>query len=258
MNSHIFTHIQSLPPLNETAKKLQQISSSEHFEPESIAKVIEKDPMVLAELLKTLNSAAFSFKQDIKSVKQAVMMLGFKPLKNLVTQITARKALDTDLEPYGITTKKFSEATVLQSQLVKKWHPGEEDADLLQLSALLQEIGMFLIANEVIKNNETSQFLSDLDMSYDLERTEKDYTGTTAALVSAKILEHWEFDETLVNLLEESASPGSNASWILKISRVAISPRFPLTERSINKAVNLAEKLNLDPEALREALESLQ
>ncbi|MGM0623785.1 MAG: HDOD domain-containing protein [Campylobacterota bacterium] len=255
--STIFTKISSLPPLSETAQKLRSISSHEDFDPQEVTKLIEKDPMLLAEVLKSLNSAAYSFKSDIKSIKQAVMLLGFKPLKNLVTQITVRKALDADLEPYGITTNQFSQSSILQAKIVTKWHPNIEDSSTLELAAMLQDIGMLLIASEVIKDNETSQFLADLDINYDTERTEKSYVDTTAATLSAEILKHWKFNEELIELIKQSSNPSSHAGWILKIARIAASPRFCLTERSINKALKLAQKTDLDPQALENVLKEI-
>lgn len=255
--STIFTKINSLPPLSETAQKLRTISNHEEFDPQEVTKLIEKDPMLLAEVLKSLNSAAYSFKTDIKSIKQAVMLLGFKPLKNLVTQITVRKALNADLEPYGITTNQFSQSSILQAKIVTMWHPGIEDTSMLELAAMLQDIGMLLIASEVIKNNETSQFLADLDINYDTERTEKSYVETTAATLSAEILKHWNFNTQLIELIEQSTNPSGNEGWILKISRIGASPRFCLSERSINRAVNLATKTNLDPQKLEETLKAL-
>lgn|GEM_PF-3389397 len=255
--STIFTKISSLPPLSETAQKLKAISNHEEFDPQEISKLIEKDPMLLAEVLKSLNSAAYSFKTDIKSIKQAVMLLGFKSLKNLVTQITVRKALNADLEPYGITTTQFSQSSIYQAKIVAAWHPGVGDSSLLELAAMLQDVGILLIANEIIKNNETSQFLADLDINYDTERTEQSYVGTTAASLSAEILKHWKFNEKLIQSIECSVNPSSNEGWILKISRVAASPRFCLSERSINKAVALAEKTNLDAQKLQSVLAGL-
>ncbi len=257
MSSSIFTNISSLPPLSETAQKLRAIRSSEDFDPAEISAYMEKDPMLLAEVLKTLNSAAYTFKADIKSIRQAIMLLGFKPLKNLVTQITIRKALDADLEPYGITTKEFSRSSVLQATIVKKWHPKVENADLLELAAMLQDVGMLLIANELLKNNESSQFLADLDINYDTERTERSYVDTTAAELSAEILKHWNFDASLIALIEGSVNPSTPQDWILKISRIAASPRFCLTQRSINKAIKLAEKNDLDPHLLETTLKEL-
>jgi len=55
----IQTKIESLPPLPESIQQIENIRISELATPDDLLNIIERDPMVTANVLKIANSAAF-------------------------------------------------------------------------------------------------------------------------------------------------------------------------------------------------------
>ena len=70
--------------------KLRLISevNSSSFDIDSIENIIKSDPVLTLRLLKYLNSAYFSFRSEIKSIHQAIAMLGPKRIKRWTTVVT--------------------------------------------------------------------------------------------------------------------------------------------------------------------------
>ena len=56
MNDAIYKSIKSLPPLDETIMKIQQICSSEDSDIAELIGVIHQDPMLTANILRSANS----------------------------------------------------------------------------------------------------------------------------------------------------------------------------------------------------------
>ena len=69
---------------------------------EQLAKDIQTDVSISYRLLTYLNSAAFSFTQPIKSIKQAIVLMGWKQLRNWLRVIVL-----TDMQPKGKASELF-------------------------------------------------------------------------------------------------------------------------------------------------------
>jgi len=120
-NVHIVKRISSLPPLPQTVTEIEKAYADPNVDAKKIARIIEKDPMVVADLLKTLNSAFYGLRKEITSVEQAVALLGMKSVKDLVINLSLRNMLRTDLSPYGITSETFAKVSQFQSFLAQRW-----------------------------------------------------------------------------------------------------------------------------------------
>jgi putative nucleotidyltransferase with HDIG domain len=76
-----------LPPLPavvmELLKEIQNTSSSAN----TVADIAANDPSLAASLLRAVNSAAFGLSQKVNSVSQAVSLLGFKSVRNMVVRL---------------------------------------------------------------------------------------------------------------------------------------------------------------------------
>ncbi|WP_028388222.1 EAL and HDOD domain-containing protein [Legionella fairfieldensis] len=80
--------------LMELISRLQQPDT----DLDSVVELIQNDPMLSYQLLKVVNSAAFSGYQAIESIQQAVMRLGVLNLKNWVTVLSMTKVSNKPIE----------------------------------------------------------------------------------------------------------------------------------------------------------------
>ncbi|MBU1004030.1 MAG: HDOD domain-containing protein [Proteobacteria bacterium] len=86
------------------ASRFNLLKAIEQKDPdfESLAKDIQTDVSISYRLLTYLNSAAFSFAQPIHSIKQALVLLGWKQLRSWLRVIVL-----TDLQPKGKSPELF-------------------------------------------------------------------------------------------------------------------------------------------------------
>lgn len=263
MKESIIRQINMLPPLPKSVHEIEKVYANESATASDMAKIIEKDPMITANILKSINSPYYGLGAKITSVHQAVSLLGMSVTRGLVLQNSIRKLLDMDMEPYNITPEEFAAISNLQSTLMLRWYSqiDKKKLEKLFLSSLLQEMGKIVIANEVIQEELVYQFRSDIKMSDDIAAVERSYVGTTTAAVSAEIFEYWGFERMMIDSIrysddyQEAPSEVLEYALALHVVKTAIPVNFPLYEKSINKALGIAKREGLDEKLLKSAIE---
>ncbi|WP_457596179.1 HDOD domain-containing protein [Hydrogenimonas sp.] len=265
INSQLVKRISSLPPLPQTVTELEKAFADPNVDVKTVAGIVQKDPMVVADLLKLLNSAFYGLRKEISSVEQAVALLGMKSVKDLVINLSLRNMLRTDLSPYAIDSETFAKVSEFQSLFAQKYMRAVNPAKVerIRLLALLQEIGKIVIADELIREEEAALFKAELEAGWDLREIERNYIGATTAEVSAAMLRHWEFDERIADLIQWADQPNQadgdtrEEAWVLRLANEAVSVREPLGPKCQKRAKVLAAKAGLPEESLEETLAEL-
>ncbi len=265
MNNSITDSIKSLPPLSKTIIDINKI----HVDPEAsimdLAKVVEHDPMIIANLLKAANSPLYGFSKEIRNASQAVSLFGMSMTRSIAISNAVRKLLNVDMQPYGITSEKFAEISELQSTLMMNCYKqiDKNKAEKLYLAAFLQETGKILIANSIIQNDETTAFYSEIELSNNIAQVEKTYMQMTSSDISAQIFEHWNFDEEFVSMIKYADNPQSAPSKIkefstaLNIVKSIVPVNKPFSETSINIGLKKASDAGYNHELLEDAVDDI-
>lgn len=262
MLEEIAERIKALPPLPKSFYQMNLVCQDANASVADLAKVIEEDPMMVANLLKVANSPLYSFRREIKNITQAVSLFGMSTTRSLVTDMSIKKLLNVDMAPYGVTPEEFASISGLQSALMLHWYAKVDSSktDFLFLAALLQETGKILIADEIVKNNEVYQFRSEIENSHNIADVEKMFVQMTSSEVAGLIFKHWKFEDKMVKSIEYTDALGVAPREIrpfalaLKVVKTAIPMNAPLSERSINLALNILEKENMDKQVFLDAI----
>lgn len=136
-----------LPSLPEVALRVRQLTSSENCTLDSLAHEINKDAAIAARLLKVANSAALSRGSSIRSVKQAIMNLGFSLVRSLVTQLAILQTMQS-----GYDSKRLQGFVASSLQISSLCHSlaipfNHLDPELAALAGLLHDIGKLPLRN---------------------------------------------------------------------------------------------------------------
>ncbi len=265
MEKSIVESVKSLPPLSKTILDINEVYADEDASLQDLVKVIERDPMIVANLLKVANSPLYSFGREIKSISQAVSLFGMGMTRNITLGNSVRKLLNVDMQPYGISSIKFTEISNMQAMLIYKWYKkiDAKKAEKLYLCAFLQETGKILIASSVIQENETISFQSEVETSYKLSMVEKSYVGVTAAEVSSELFKHWGFDSEFVDALKYSDNPSEASqkvqelSTALNIVKTIVPINQPFSDTSIRFGLKMAEDAGYDKTLLESAIHEI-
>ncbi|WP_281950585.1 HDOD domain-containing protein [Nitrosophilus kaiyonis] len=266
MKESIIKKIRSLPPLPKTIDEFERAYNDPNVSLEKIADILEKDPMIVANILKRVNSPYYGLRKEITDLSHAISLLGLSEVKGVVLQNSIKKLLNIDMEPYGVSAEEFANISHLQSHLMYRWYRKVDSRKLkiLSLASLLQEMGKIVIADEIIKDDLVYPFRSEIETTDDIASVENSFVGTTTAEVTAEMFDYWGFDKFFVESIRYSDNfKDANEevyeySRALNIVKTAIPVNKPFKESSINKAINIAKSENMDTDFLIDAIESLK
>ncbi|MDD5156759.1 HDOD domain-containing protein [Sulfurimonas sp.] len=265
MKTSIADSIKSLPPLSTTILEVNRIYADDSSTISEMAKAIEKDPMIVANILKTASSPLYNFSKEITSVAQAVSLFGMSMTRSIVVGNSIRKLLNVDMQPYRITSEEFARISSLQAALMLRWYKkvDAKKAEKLYLAAFLQETGKIIIASEIIQQDEMTSFASEIENSNNIAAVEKSYTEHTCGEIAAIVFNHWGFDGEFIDMIKYSDNPLSAPSatkeyaTALNIVKTIIPINKPLSEVAINIGLNKAMEAGYDHEILEDAIDDV-
>ena len=265
MKNSIINNIKSLPPLSKTISEVNRICADESAGIMDLAKVIQSDPMIIANLLKTANSPLYGFGKEIRNASQAVSLFGMGLTRSIAIGNSVRKLLNVDMQPYGITSDRFAEISAQQAALMLQWYKkiDKQKAEELYLAAFLQETGKILISSDIIQEDETTSFYSEVEQSNNLAQVEKSYVDVTSAEVTAKVFEHWGFDDDFIEMIRYSDNPAAASqdvreySTALNIVKSILPINKPFSEVAINIGLKKASNAGYDHELLEDVIDDM-
>jgi len=264
MNEEILKKIKQLPPLPESVMEIEKVYNDPDSTFNDMAKILEKDPLLTADILKAANSPLYGFSREINAINQAVGLFGMGTVRGFVLSSVVKKSFTLNLSPYEITNEMFSNLSKKQHALMSSWCRRKENRYLGVLSpaAFLVEIGKVLIAQQIIADEKTEDFSNALKELENVEEAERTIIGVDTPEVSATIFQEWQFENTLVDVIRNCQNPhlaqeeNQRPASILHVVRVAIPMDAKITDASIKAAKELIEKYNLDMESFDTAIEN--
>lgn len=83
----------SLPPLPKVVSEVQDILKSEDVQIANVAQIIAKDPAIVAQILKVVNSAYYSLPREVSDVRYAIAFLGLHEIERILLALSAINTL---------------------------------------------------------------------------------------------------------------------------------------------------------------------
>ncbi len=264
MTEEILKKIKQLPPLPESAMQIEAVYQDPNSSFNDMVKILEKDPLLTADILKAANSPLYGFSREINAISQAVGLFGMGTVRGFALASIVKKSFALDLSPYGITNEMFSQLSKKQHALMTAWCVKKENRlmGILSPAAFLVEIGKVIIAQQIMLDGKVEEFRNALLELQDVEAAEMQVIGTNTPEVSATIFKLWKFEEGLIDTIAHCQEPelaleeDKKPAMILNVVRIAIPINGVATETSLAAAKELVTKYSLDMESFETALES--
>ncbi len=265
MNNAILQQIKQLPPLPETAIKIEAIYQNPESTFKDMVKILEKDPLLTADILKSTNSPLYGFSREITNISQAVSLFGMGTIRGFALASIISKSFKLDLSPYAISNAQYSRRAENQNALVIGWYirKNPKILGILSAAAFLIDIGKVLLANYIIEENKGEDFTQALSENPNTHEVEQSFTQTDTAHVSAKIFDHWRFEEALIQTIRDSDNPEASeasdklATQSLHVIKTAITLNGEITPESLESAKELIAKYGLDLESFEKSVANL-
>jgi HD-like signal output (HDOD) protein len=221
-------HLQTMPALPVTVTKVVEIANSPDTSPVDLNKIISLDPVLMARVLKLINSAYYGLNTKVNSLVRAIIMLGINTVKNLALSSSVLDQLGDSsqfsaLEPQGFW--RHSLAVGVTSKLIAKKR--KIDSARLEeyfIAGLLHGIGKIPMNNVLSDDYLEAMALADREQ-LSLYEAEQKVFGFDNTFVGKRIGETWKLGNAILDTIEYQNSPSEYSgqySDIVNTNHVAI------------------------------------
>lgn len=251
--------LHSLPPMPETATQILNLRSVPDVKVEQIVEVIEKDPVLVAQIVSYANSAFFGQAGSVKSLKDAIFrVLGVDAVMNMALALSVGSTFKIpQLGPVGskcIWKSSIYSASLMQrlSMLMpwgKRPNPGTA-----YLVGLLHDIGLLvlghLFTDEYIELNDYLE----KNQGENLFKVEQELLGINHVEVGKMVMRMWRMPDELIvvakNYNDKTYSDEyENYVHLLNIVKTLLVPHgLAFGDSTEELSLDLLEKLDLDEE----------
>ena len=205
----IMKQVKAFPAMPAAAGKLLSLLDDPDSTPEQIQEILRYDPGLTANILKLTNSAYFGIPSKVSSVRQAVVLLGWKRLIQLVMTVCMSPLMNKPVPGYdlpGGELWRHSVAVSVAADILVKVLKVPE-ADEVFTAALLHDVGKLVLGGFVKKDIEQIEKMVTKGITFDV--AEYMVLGTDHAEIGAHILKSWSFPLELVNAVQWHHDPDS-------------------------------------------------
>lgn len=231
-----------LMAMPEVISEILQAAESERLSTRNLTKIIQKDPAITAKVLKLANSPSYKRPTPIRSVNDAVSILGLTTVKCLALSLSIFNHNHIAAKS-GIKSQNFFAYILLVAaacELVAQYtsYPVPEEA---LVAGLMHDIGIIFLLRyfpdtygEVIKQVEEGKNIFDVEMStFGIDHTEIGY----------HITQLWNIPENIVNAIRDHhhqplEDPNNTLASIIKLSVLLTFNKFSGAERSIEERLD--------------------
>jgi len=109
-----------IPPQPHVLMEIEQLAGQAHVNVKAIAKLIAKDPALVASVFKVVNSPAMGLRRSIDSVDSAISLLGLKQVTNLLKSIAVRQALGGSSPAYEKFWERSGDIAQIAAAIAQK------------------------------------------------------------------------------------------------------------------------------------------
>lgn len=223
ITDEILRKVHMLPPLPASVSRLTELASNQNSDISKMSEIISKDQAIASLLLKVVNSSFYGLGSRVTTIPQAVMVLGYNEIKNMVLSLSIMKigkkmkvGAFFDMEDFW---RHSLACAVLSKMLAKHFRLREPEENFV--IGLIHDMGKLFLGDTYAK-----EFLELLQKSDKREKRlytmEKELFGLDHAQIAELLCYYWKIPEGIRSvvgnhhkaLLEHS--PHAQSLWIMK------------------------------------------
>ncbi len=196
-----------LPPLPTIITKLLETLDNENASPSAVSKIISSDQAISAKVLRVVNSAYYGLPRQVATVDQAIVILGFQQVRNLVLSMTvfsAVKGQGSGMNALHLAFWRHSfGANSASAELSSKLNFSKADKEMCCMAALLHDIGQLYLWSNFTSHYKTV-IEGVLQQKFSLSSGEQNMFSITSSEVGGLLARNWKFPDRLCNCIEKN------------------------------------------------------
>ncbi len=177
--------VADLPTLPTVLEELTSLMADPDASSEAIAKVISRDQVLSAKVLKMVNSPIYGFPGRISSIQHALVLLGFNVLRGIIISTSVFDMMVMSMK--GLWEHSLGCATACN---IIARRAGFEDPEEYAVAGLLHDLGKVVTAVQLPDlHDQIVSTVQSKEMTY--FQAEKDVMGFGHDRINAWLARHW-------------------------------------------------------------------
>jgi len=199
---HLLEEVRNLKPIPAVANQLLEVVDNPDSSMEDIANVIQYDPVMTANILRTCNSAYFGLKHPAESITDAVNLLGTDQVIELVLLKSGAGTFSGRQSGYGLEEGEMWRYSVSSAVIAKQIavQMKLENKNTIFTAALVKDIGKIILEKYVARGGRKIQDLVKKE-NLSFREAEKKALGIDHAELGAMIAKMWKFSPKMVKII---------------------------------------------------------
>ena len=197
--AEILAGVDRLPALPVVVTRLLALVGSDMSSASDMERLIGQDMVIAGKLLKLVNSPFYGMANEIRSISQAVALIGFSSMRSLLLAVSTSDILNVQLAAYGFAPRGLWDNAMTTGSVAREiakisGRPGEI-ADEYFVAGLLRDVGMLVLSPILERHN---IILADrVDTTHDLIAAERTAIGFDHCWTGMRVAEKWQLPERL-------------------------------------------------------------
>jgi len=274
VRNSILAHVDNLAPLPHIVSKILCLINDNNSTANSFEELFRQDPALTARLLKLANSSYYGLRNKVNSISHAIVMLGYKTLKNLVLAASLNKLVKGEFPGYGFKNNGLWHHSFLTATWAEKlagtlgWE--KQQSQEIFVSGLLHDIGKLIMSSYV--NRDLKKMLVTLiENDGNLIYAEQNLVGIDHAEIGACVAEKWNFAPELVfiiqnhhNHLDTEEQNTKTAllhltDYLINQDHIGMFDNFPITSTLNSSCLEILKiKYDIIPEFKEKIIQSFE
>jgi len=213
----VVEQITRIPALPVLVHRLLALLNDPESKSADIAKAIERDPALTANILKYANSAYFGFADPVNSINEAIVRVGINKIYQVASTSLIRDNIKGQAPGYGQTSedlwKHATAVSIMTDRLCKRLQI--KDNGSIYTAALIHDFGKIALESFVRDNfDHIQQLVGDENLSFG--EAEARILGIDHAEGGSRFASNWNFRKEIVDIIcwhhnpngAEEISPG--------------------------------------------------
>lgn len=118
----MFSYAENLPQAPSSPLRLSELLELPDASPIKVEEIILADPALTAGILKTASAAAFGRSRPVTTVREAVMVLGFRSIRSISVALWTNALVAQSKHATKLDTKRFAQSGVLIGTIASLLH----------------------------------------------------------------------------------------------------------------------------------------
>lgn len=204
----IISNILNLNVIPKVVFELMKILDNPNTTAHELNKIISKDQALVTKILSVANSPLYGLQRKVSTIDFAILVLGFKELKSIISVISISDALKNKTDKY-LNQKEFMLHSYMVGSASKKIAKdmGFQNNGEAFIAGFLHDIGISIVHRYLHSN---------FAMIHDLMETQKlsfrdaeiEVNGMTHEEIGSFLLEKWNFPAEICDAVLNHHNPG--------------------------------------------------